>query len=124
MPISFNSVPTNLLIPFTALEFDSSRAQQGPSLLSYKALIIGQKLAAGTAVADTLYKVTSVDQVITLGGRGSSLHRQAVAWFASNRSTELWLGVLADNGAGVAATGTILVAGPATAAGTIALYLG
>ena len=52
------------------------------------------------------------------------LHRMAIAWFASNKSTELWLGVLADNGAGVAATGTIVVTGPATATGTIPLYLG
>jgi phage tail sheath gpL-like len=109
MSISFNSVPSNLRVPFVAVEFDSSRAQQGPALLTYKALLIGQKLAAGTPSADTLYKVTNVDQVIALAGRGSMLHRQALAWFASNKSTELWIGVLADNGAGVAATGTIVV---------------
>ena len=124
MAISFNSVPSNLRIPFVAVEFDGSKAQQGPALLAYKALLVGQKLAAGTFTADTINKVSNIDQVITGGGRGSILHRQALAWFASNRSTELWIGVLADNGAGVAATGTIVVAGPATAAGTIALYLG
>lgn len=124
MPISFNSIPTTLRIPFVAVELDGSKAQQGPALLAYKALLIGQKLAAGTAVADTLVRVTSVDQAIAYGGRGSMLHRQALAWFAVNKSTELWLGVLADNGAGVAANGTIVVAGPATADGTIVLYLG
>lgn len=124
MTITFNDVPSNLRVPFVAAEFDSSAASQGPALLAYRALIIGQKVAAGTGTANTLYKVTSVDQVITLGGRGSMLHRQAVAWFASNKSTELWIGVLADDGAGVAASGTITVTGPATAAGTIALYLG
>lgn len=124
MSISFNSVPSNLRIPFVAVEFDSSRAQQGPALLAYKGLIIGQKLAGGTAIADTVVKVGNIDQVITLAGRGSLLHRQALAWYASNRSTELWLGVLADNGAGVAAQGTLTVTGPATAAGTIALYFG
>lgn len=124
MAISFSSIPTTTRVPFVAAEFDSTRAQQGPALLAYRAVIIGQKLAAGTATADSLVRCTSVDQAITLGGRGSMLHRQALAWFENNRSTELWLGVLADNGAGVAATGTIVVAGPATAAGTIALYLG
>ncbi len=121
---SFNSIPSNLRIPFVAVEFDSSKAQQGPALLAYKALIIGQKLATGTATADTLVRCTSVDQAITLGGRGSMLHRQALGWFAANKATELWLGVLADNGAGVAATGTIVVTGPATATGTIVLYVG
>jgi phage tail sheath gpL-like len=124
MSISFNFIPSNLRVPRVAVEFNSSQAQQGPALLAYKAVIIGQKLAAGTGIADSLVKITSVDQAITLGGRGSMLHRQALAWFASNKSTEVWLGVLADNGAGVAATGTIVVGGPATATGTIALYLG
>lgn len=124
MAISFDSIPTTLRVPFVAAEFNASRAQQGPALLAYKALLIGQKTVAGTATADTLVRVTSVDDAITYGGRGSMLHRQALAWFASNRSTEVWLGVLADNGAGVAATGTIVVSGPATEDGTIALYLG
>lgn len=124
MSISFNSIPSNLRVPFVAVEFDATKAQQGPALLAYKAILIGQKLAAGSAVADTLVKVTGVDQVIALAGRGSMLHRQALAWFAANRSTEAWLGVLADDAGGVAATGTIVVAGPAGADGTIALYLG
>lgn len=124
MSISFNQISSTLRVPLVAVEFDATRAQQGPALLAYKGLIIGQKLAAGTAAADTLHKVTSVDQVITLAGRGSALHRQALGWFAANKSTEVWIGVLADDGAGVAATGTIVVTGPATADGTIALYLG
>lgn len=124
MSISFNAIPTTLRVPFVAVEFDNSRAQQGPAILPFRALMIGQKLAAGTATADTAQRVTSVDQIITLAGRGSLLHRMGLAWYATNRSTELWIGVLADNGAGVAATGTIVVAGPATASGTIALYLG
>src|SRR5688572_4850048 len=124
MPISFNTIPSNLRVPFVAVEFDASRASQGPALLAYKALLICQKLAAGSATADTLVKVSSVDQVIALAGRGSIAHRMALGWFAANRMTELWLGILADNGGGVAATGTIVVTGPATAAGTIVLYLG
>ena len=122
--VSFNSVPSNLRIPFVAVEFDQSKAAGGPALLSYKNLLIGQKLNSGSAAANSLVKVTSVDQVIAYAGRGSLLHRMALAYFANNKEQETWLGVLADNGAGVAAQGTITVAGPATAAGTIALYLG
>lgn len=122
--ISFTSIPSALRIPFVTAEFDSSRAQQGPGLLAYRALILGQKRSTGTAAANSLARVTSADQVATLAGRGSMLHRQAIAFFANNRFTETWIGVLDDNGAGVAATGTITVTGPATAAGTINLYLG
>lgn len=122
--VSFNQVPSNLRVPFVAVEFDASNAQQGPALLAYKALLIGQKTSAGSATADTVVPCTSVDDAIALAGRGSMLHRMALAWFASNKSTALWLGVLGDAGGGVAATGTIVVTGPATAAGTIFLYLG
>jgi phage tail sheath gpL-like len=126
--ISFNSIPTNLRVPFLALEFDGSAAQQGPALLPYRCLIIGQKITsgspnAGTGVANTLYKVTTADQVRVLGGAGSCLHNQAKAWFKNNQFTETWIGVLDDNGAGVAATGTLTFTGPTTAAGTVSLYL-
>ncbi len=124
MSISFADIPTTWRVPFVAAEFNASRASQGPALLAFRALIIGQKTSAGTATADTIHRVTSVAQVITLAGRGSMLHRQAIAWFAVNRQTEVWIGVLADDGAGVAASGTIVVSGPATAAGTIALMVG
>lgn len=124
MAISFSSISSTQREPFVGVEFDSSRAAQGPSILAYTGLIIGQKLAAGSAAADSVVKVTNVDQVIALAGRGSMLHRQYLAWRASNKATDVYLGVLADNAGGVAPTGTIVVTGPATAAGTIALYLG
>lgn len=122
--VAFTDIPNNLRVPFTAVEFDNTRASQGPALLSYRALLIGAKITAGTATANTLHRVTNVSQVVTLAGRGSELHRMAIAWFAANTSTEVWIGVLDDDGAGVAATGTIQVTGAATGDGTIALYLG
>jgi phage tail sheath gpL-like len=124
MALSFDNIPTTLRVPIFAVEFNSSRAQQGPALLQYQALAIVQKTTAGTATADTAVRVTNVDQAIVAAGRGSIGHRVALAWFANNTQTPLWLGILADNGAGIAATGTIVVSGPATAAGTIAMYLG
>jgi phage tail sheath gpL-like len=122
--ISFNNVPSNLLVPFVTAEFDSTKASQGAALLPYRALIIGQKTAAGSATANALYKVTSVAQAIPLVGRGSMLHRQLIAWFANNTATEVWILVIADNGAGVAATGTLTFSGSATASGTWHLYFG
>jgi phage tail sheath gpL-like len=124
MAISFDTIPANLRVPFVTAEFSAAKAAQGPALMAYRAIIIGQKLVAGTALANTLVRVTSVDQVITLAGRGSMLHRQAIKWFANNKITEVWIGVLDDNAAGVAATGTITVTGTATKAGTISLLMG
>lgn len=124
MAITFNGISSGIRVPFVGVEFDASKAQQGPAILQYRMLLIGQKLAAGSAAADSVVKVSSIDQVIAYSGRGSMLHRMALARLAIDKSVELWLGVLADNGAGVAATGTITVTGPATATGTIVLYLG
>ena len=124
MTISFDNIPSDLLIPFTAVEFNASKAQQGPSVLPYAGALIGQKTSAGTGTAGTWYKVTNSERVAVLAGRGSILHRQAIGWYASNKSTELWIGILDDAGGGVAATGTLTFTGPATAAGSVVLYLG
>lgn len=124
MSISFNSVPSNLRLPFVTAEFDPSKASQGPALLAFRALLIGQKLASGSQAANTIAKITNPDQLVALAGRGSMLHRMALAWFGVNTTTELWVGFLADNGAGVAASGTITFTAAATAAGTVCLYLG
>lgn len=124
MGISFNQIPSNLRVPFAAFEFDSSKASQGPALLPYTCLLIGQKLAAGSQAADSFVRITNADQAIALCGRGSMLHTAARAWFKNNTFTELFIGVVADNGAGVAASGLIAVTGPATAQGTLALYIG
>lgn len=122
--VAFNLVPNNVRTPSTLVELVPSLANAGPAQLPYNVLVIGQKLSTGAAVADTVVPCTSIADAITAGGRGSMLHRMAIAWFASNQSTALWLGVLADNGAGVAATGTMVVTGPATASSTLALYFG
>lgn len=122
--VSFNDVPNNLRVPFVAAEFDASRASQGPALLAYRALLLGQKMNSGSASANSLHRVTNADEVVALCGRGSMLHRMALAWFAGNKSTETWIGVLADSSSGVRASGTVTVSGTATADGTISLYLG
>lgn len=122
--VAFNLIPSTLRVPSVMAEFDSSQAQQGAALLAYDCLILGQKLSTGTWPVDTFQRANSIADAIAGGGRGSMIHRQAIAWFAINPGTSLWFGVLADNGAGVAATGTILFTGAATAAGTISFYLG
>lgn len=124
MSISFNSIPSALRVPFVTAEIDASQASQGPSILAYTALMLVQRTSAGSGVADTLYPITSVEDAITICGRGSIGHRMAIGWFASNKSTPLVIGVLDDDGGGVVATGTTTVTGTATEDGTIALYLG
>lgn len=122
--ISFSQVPSNIRTPFVAIEFNPSNATQGPAILPYASILFGQKTSAGSAAANTFVTVFSVDDAIAKFGRGSMLHRMALAWFANNTQTPVTFGVLADAGGGAAATGTLTVTGPATGSGTIALYIG
>lgn len=123
MAISFNQVPASLRVPGVYSEIDNSRAVQGPQIIAYKRLLFGQKTSAGTATANQLVQVTSAAQAKTLAGEGSMLAGMAEAAFAQDEFTETWLMPVADNGAGVQASGTVTVTGPSTAAGTISLYI-
>lgn len=124
MGISFNDVPSAVRVPFLYAEFDSSKAFQGPSILAYKALMIAPMLSTGTATADTPVRVTSAAQAKTLFGAGSIGALMAAMWFANNKTTELWMLPVADNGAGVKASSLVVFTGPATADGTISFYAG
>jgi phage tail sheath gpL-like len=123
MSISFNQVPAGIRVPFLYAEFDSSKSQQGASVKVYKALMMGIKLGAGSAAANVPVLVTSEAQAITLFGRGSMLHGMVAKFLKANKFTSLTVIPQDENGAGVAAAGSIVVTGPASASGTISLMI-
>lgn len=122
MTISFDSIPSTLRAPVVAIEVDASQASAGEGL-AYKALLIGQKSSAGSAAANSVHLVTSVEEVVTLAGQGSMLHRMAIKWFANNSYTPCYIGVLEDDSGGTAASKTATITGTTTAAGTIHMYV-
>lgn len=124
MAISFNQIPATIRTPGVYVEFDNSKANKGLVLDATRALMFGQKLAAGTAAAGVPVRVTTADRAVGLFGRGSMLAAMAAAYRTANADTDLWVVPLDDNAAGVAATGAVTFGGPATAAGTLNLYLG
>lgn len=103
-------------------EFDPSQANT--AIQPLRALIIGQKLAGGSATPDTPVLAYGQDQVNGLAGVNSMLALMYAAYRKQDGFGECWILPVSDNGAGVAATGSIAITGPATAAGTIMLYLG
>lgn len=123
MPISFNDVPANIRVPGAYIEIDNTRANRGLAQLPTRILVLGQRLSTGTVAQAVPTLVTGVDQGKTYFGRGSMLAAMIEAIKLNNKYTELWAIALSDNGAGVAATGTIVASGTATAAGTINLYI-
>lgn len=122
--VSFNTIPSNLLVPGTYIEIDNSKAVNTLSVLPAKVLVIGQKLAAGTADALKAYLITSKDQAKQLFGNGSQLAHMLERFIDANEQIEVWAIAQIDNVAGAAATGNLAFTGPATAAGTLYLRVG
>jgi phage tail sheath gpL-like len=120
--ISFNNIPSNLRVPLFYAEMDNSQA--GYFSQSLRTLIIGQKLAAGSAVANVPILVSKTDSAKTQFGIGSMLARMHELYRANDTIGEVWCLPLDDNGAGAVATGTLTITGPATGNGTINLYIG
>jgi phage tail sheath gpL-like len=123
MTISFNQIPGDSRVPFIFVEFDTSKAQQGPTLQSYQALLIGQRLAAGTKPADQIDLVTSAAQARQYYGAGSMLASMVASFLAANKQTSLKCIALDDNGAGAAATGDVTFGGATIKAGTLAMKI-
>ncbi|HWJ72592.1 MAG TPA: phage tail sheath subtilisin-like domain-containing protein [Kaistia sp.] len=121
MPVSFNTIPADFNLPLYYVEVDPSKA--GQVVLDQPGLMVGQKLAAGSAVADVPIAVGSLAQAQAYFGIGSMLERMVATFFKNNQAQELWCLPLAEPGAGVAATGQIAITGPATAAGTLSVYI-
>lgn len=124
MPITFAGLPTTLRVPFVGVEFDPSRARQGPAIKSYRALIVGHRTSAGTVAEKVLRRITGADQAATWFGKGSMLHHMAEAWFRQNQLVETWACAFDEESGGTAAVKTVTFTGPSTAAGTIFLWIG
>ena len=118
--IIFNTIPTDIRTPGQYVEIDNSKALRGLPSLNRRILVVGNKLPTGTAAPLTLYRVNSGDEGATLFGRGSVLHEMLRLARTANKTSDIWALSVEDLAAGVAATKTITVTGPAAAAGTIA----
>jgi phage tail sheath gpL-like len=95
----------------------------GLSIAKHLVVCFGLMLSAGTGDAATMYQVTSVAEGVELVGEGSQLAGMIRAAKRENPLVDFRvIGVLED-GAGTAATGTITIAGTATAAGTLNAYI-
>lgn len=121
MGIAFNNISAAWRVPLFYVEVDNSAAQQRTG--DKRTLLVGQRLSTGTVAAGVLTPVSSASLAATYFGRGSQLHAMAVAYFANDPLGEVWAVALADDGAAVAATGSVAVSGTATEDGTISLYI-
>lgn len=124
MSISFYSIPIDIRVPGQYIEIDPTNAYKGLSGIPTKVLVIGQKLAAGTATPLVPYLITPADEAKKLFGAGSQLARMVEKFKGVNTLIEMHAIAQDDAVAGVAATGTIQVGGSPTESGTANIYIG
>lgn len=124
MPITFNQIPSTIRDPGVYAERDNSRALRGLPTFQTKVYFLGQKLSTGSATANTPKLVNSVEEAKAFFGRGSQLAQMIERFKQGTRYIETWAIPLDDAGAGTAASGSLAFGGPATANGTIHLYIG
>jgi phage tail sheath gpL-like len=122
--IAFNQIPSDIRVPGQYFEIDNSRAIGSLPAQAKKILVLGQRLSTGTIAALVPTLLLSGAQAEQAYGRGSMLSRMIYALKAANNYTEVWAIALDDDAAGVKATQPLTFTGPATAAGTVHLYLG
>lgn len=123
MSISFNNIPSALRVPLTYIEFDNTKAVSGPPTALHKVLMLGTKLATGSAKAGEAVRVSAYAQAKTLFGRGSQLAEMVKTFKAHNSTLDLWVLPLDEAPSGAKATGSVQITGTATQAGTFSLMI-
>lgn len=122
--ITFEQIPSSIRKPGKYVEFNTKLAVRTLPNNKQKMLIIGQKMATGTVAQKIATKVFSDKEAETYFGVGSIIHLMARAAIKANPYLDLTAIALDDAGAGVAATGTVTVTGPATSSGAVSLFIG
>jgi len=122
--IAFDNIPSSIRKPGKYFEFNTKLAVRTLPGNLQKTLIVGQKLATGTVLANTVVEVFSDTDAATFFGRGSVAHLMARSALQANAYLALSMIALDDAGGSVVATGTVTLTGPAAAGGVVTLNIG
>lgn len=124
MTIGFVQIPLTVLTPGVYAEFDSSLATKGAQIQPHEVLLVGNMTSSGSATAASVTQPRSVDEAGILFGTKSRLYQMFKAYRKKDSLTPVSCIPLADNGSGVAATGSITWTGTATETGVQSFYVG
>ncbi len=119
----FNEIPYDWLKPGVLIEVRPNYDRVGVLPFPARALLMCQMLGTGTATAGQLYQLTRPEQGTALFGAGSVGEAMAKAFKAANKTSDVYAIAIGDDAGGQAAAGTFTFGGPASSAGTIALYV-
>ncbi|MGP4475372.1 phage tail sheath subtilisin-like domain-containing protein, partial [Escherichia coli] len=121
MTISFNTIPSNTLVPIFYAEMDNQAANTAQD--SGASLLIGHANNGAEIVANSLVLMPSADYARQICGAGSQLARMVEAYRQTDPFGELYV-IAVPESTGAAATVTLTVTGAATETGTVNVYVG
>lgn len=123
-PIAFDGIPSSIRKPGKYFEFNAKAAVRTLPANKQKVLIIGQRLSSGTVAQKVPTQVFSDKEAETYFGEGSMCELMVAAAIKANPYIDLTVVALDDAGAGVLATGTVTITGPATSSGVVTVFVG
>lgn len=119
--ISIPQIPQALRYPGAYIVVDGSQAGLGGDIPAV--LLVGHKLATGTAPAGEIVRLSGVKDAEVKAGIGSMLAQMAARYRKIDPALDLYMLPYADNVAGVQASAPLTVTAAPTANGVLALYI-
>ncbi|WP_027181648.1 phage tail sheath subtilisin-like domain-containing protein [Oleidesulfovibrio alaskensis] len=119
--VSFDTLPASIRKPGKYIEFNTRLAVRTLPANTQRVLIVAQSTAQGAQPAGQPVAVFSDDEARILFGTGSIAHAMVKAAIVSNPYLQIDVLPVADDAAGIAASGTVTVTGTAASAGVVSL---
>jgi phage tail sheath gpL-like len=120
--VPFKQISQAIRVPLFYAEVDNSQANTATAV--QRSLIIGQITGTGTGTPNVPQISQGVGDAAAVGGVGSMIHLMTQAYRAADTLGELWYLPLTDDGAAVAAAGSVNFTHVATANGVLSFYIG
>lgn len=121
--IVFSGIPVTVRTPGQYIEISNLKQKGLPGQVR-KVLVLGQRLSTGSVAEEIPKPVTNWAQGVDYFGRGSNLAVMLKALFDTAPNLTVVAVAADDLAGGVADIRTLTLTGAATAAGTLALYIG
>ncbi|GBQ84093.1 bacteriophage tail sheath protein [Gluconacetobacter johannae DSM 13595] len=109
-------------LPGVYFALDATKANTAS--VTRRILIVGQMLAAAPAAAGVATISAGPTDAIGKYGAGSHCARMVARYRGIDTTGEVWVLPLSDDAAAAAAAGSFAITGPASASGTLCLYVG
>lgn len=118
-------LPSSWEIPGVYFSINLAGSGSGPGTIAKRLLLLGYRLSSGTQPADTPFLANGQDDANNGAGRGSDLARLYAAAMSQvgQGVVEAWCLGIAEPSSGTAATHLINVAGTATSAGSVSVWI-